>query len=983
MEFCVLGEVEVRHEGVRLPIRGARQLALLTVLLVEANRPVTTDQLVDRVWGTARRPDRPANALQTQLTLLRRALTSVADVTIGWEPASGYRLTVDEGRVDVHTFRTLVDQARGAEPARATSLLTDALALWRGSPFAGLDTPWLTDLRAALARQRLAAQLELNDLRLRQGMHLALLPSLTDLAAEHPLDEHLAGQLMLALYRSGRASDARQHFHEVRHRLATELGTDPTEALSDLHQRMLTNDRTLDLVASAAVTMPVPRQLPAAPHSFTGRRSELEALSAAVDAVAEGGPVIISALAGPGGIGKTWLALQWAHQNLDRFPDGQLFVDLRGFSADKPPLSPGTVVRGWLDAFGVDTSRVPADPDARAAMVRSLLAGKRMVIVLDNASDTAQVVPLLPGTATCTVLVTSRRHLTGLITQHGARQLAIDVLSDSESHALLVSRLGAERVAAEPEAVAELIVLCGGYPLALGIVAGRAATYPDLALAPLAEELRGHRLAALDEDDRAASLPAVLSWSYRALTAQQAKVFGLLGSAPGVDVSLPAAAALAGLPEGETRAVLRALQQASLLYQEVPGRYRMHDLIRLYAAEQAGSDVDAFGRLIGYYLDEVARAMADFGTAAAIAWLDAERANLVAVIGQAEANGRPHEAIRLAATLSQYLNVRAHHEEALVIHQHAVRAAVATGEQAAQAAALGNLGLVHVRWADYEKAFEYYQQALPLYRATGDRAGESGVLNNLGLLHWRWGSSDEALEHYSRSLAVAREAGDRAAEANALDFIGLVHQQLGRCEEAYACHERALVIHREVGNRTGEANSLDDLGLAYCRAGDYTRAIDHHQQARAAYRALGNRTGEADALDGLGTAHLRSGDPAKALEFHHHAIEIYQELGNRTGEASAHNGTGEALQVTGHPTKATTHHHTALHLAQTVGVRHEQARAHHGLATAHHTLNDIPTARHHWHQALTLYTALNEPEAATVRAQLTDLDRPGRTQASN
>jgi tetratricopeptide (TPR) repeat protein/DNA-binding SARP family transcriptional activator len=982
VEFCVLGEVEVRFAATPIPIRGARRQSLLAVLLLEANRPVTSDQLIDRVWGTARRPARPANALQTQLTLLRRALTPVQDISIEWQPATGYRLTIDEDNVDVHRFGRLVDQVRGADADQAAALLTDALALWRGNPFEGLDTPWLSAVRTTLTRQHLAARLHLADLRLASGEHAALLPSLTDLADEHPLDEHLAGQLMLALYRCGRASDALAHFQLIRHRLSEELGTDPIASLRELHQRILTSDPGLDRSGTVAVgtTTPVPRQLPSAPGSFTGREPELTALTTAVDT--SSGAVVISALVGTGGIGKTWLALHWAHQNLHRFPDGQLFVDLRGFSPEGQPLPAGAAVRGFLDAFGVDQARIPAEPHAQAALLRSLVADKRMLILLDNAADTAQVIPILPGSATCTVLVTSRRaELTGLIVSHGARHLPIDVLSDTESRALLAGRLGTDRVAAEPEAVAELVVSCAGFPLALSIVAGRAHTRPDLPLATLAAELREAGLAALDGDDPAASLPAVLSWSYRTLSPRQARVFGLLGNAPGHDIGLPAAAGLTGFSTAETRVLLRSLERASLLHQDITGRYRMHDLVRRYAAGHAQPDHHAaLTRLITYYVGAATDATnmaypqdklpGHHTPAASVAWLDSERPNLVAVTGYTATQGWPHEAIRLASTLYRYLNARAHHNDAFTVHQHALHAAAEAHDRTAEAAALNNLGNVHFRWGNYDMAFKHHQQALALHRDIGDHAGEANTLNNLGLVYWRWGRYHEALDQYQSSLSLAVSTGDRVAEANALDIVGLVHKEWGQCEQACGYHLRALVIHREIGNRTGEANSLDNLGHAYRRSGAYTQAIAYHEQALKAYRQIGNRTGEADALDGLGTAHLRSSRLGEAQGFLQRAMAIYHELGNRTGEASARNGLGETCCAASRLQDAITHHEAALTLAVDVGVRHEEARAFDGLATARQTLGDNTGAHRQWQEALALYTDLGVPEADTIRTKL-------------
>ncbi|HEY8981932.1 MAG TPA: helix-turn-helix domain-containing protein, partial [Streptomyces sp.] len=351
-----------------------------------------------------------------------------------------------------------------------------------------------------------------------------------------------------------------------------------------------------------APAVPVPRQLPAAPAPFVGRDDELARLDAVLGAGSEGAPtVVVSTIAGAGGVGKSWLVLHWAHRNAGRFPDGQLFVDLRGFSPDSEPMDPAVAVRGFLDALGVEPGRVPVAVHAQAALLRSLVADRRMLLVLDNAVDTAQVVPLLPGGDTCVVAVTSRNRLPGLVTGHGARLVSVDTLTDAEAHGLLVARLGAARVDAEPGAVRELVRLCGGFPLALSIVAGRAHTHPHLSLTALAGELRDDVLDVLDDADPAASLPAVLSSSHRALSAEEAHVFALLALAPGPDISLPAAAGLTGLGAGRTRSVLRRLEQSSLIAQDTAGRYRMHDLIRRYAATVHTMDDAGLRRVLDFY----------------------------------------------------------------------------------------------------------------------------------------------------------------------------------------------------------------------------------------------------------------------------------------------------------------------------------------------------------------------------------------------
>ncbi|MEU4524607.1 BTAD domain-containing putative transcriptional regulator [Amycolatopsis sp. NPDC024027] len=517
-ELRVLEQVELRVDGRLVEVGHARQRCVLAVLVVEANRIVTMEQLLERVWAD-RLPYKARQVASNYVSRLRQVLTPTGDIAVV-RRRGGYMLEVDPEAVDLHRFRRLVQQARSADDARALALLEEATGLWRGEPFAGLDTPWLTVLRTGLEREHLAARLDRVDVALRCGRHTEVLPELFALAEQEDVDERVAAQFMLALHRAGRTSDALIHYRQLRARLIEQLGTEPGTALQDLHQRILDADPAL-APSSAAMTgaatnakQPVPRQLPAPPRWFTGRDTELARLDQALTAELAEGPqpastgsetgagttVVISAIGGAGGIGKTWLALAWAHRHTEGFPDGQLFVDLHGFSPTQQPMAAAVAVRGFLDALGVDPDRIPTDLDAQAALYRSLVADRRMLIVLDNAATAEQVVPLLPGSPSCTVLVTCRTRLASLIDRHGARHLQLDVLTHDEARALLAARLGADRVAAEPGAVDELVALCGGYPLALSITARHAATRPDVPLTEIGAELRELGLEMLDHD---------------------------------------------------------------------------------------------------------------------------------------------------------------------------------------------------------------------------------------------------------------------------------------------------------------------------------------------------------------------------------------------------------------------------------------------------------------------------------------------------
>ncbi|GAB3963436.1 hypothetical protein GCM10029978_021220 [Actinoallomurus acanthiterrae] len=563
---------------------------MLAALLIDVNHPVSLTRLAERVWGEYP-PERATGTLRSYLSRLRIALSTVAGCDIK-RTSAGYVLKVDEEAVDLHRFRALAAQARASDDvAEAGRLHGLALAQWRGEPFADVDSPWLTEMRHALQAERLAAHLDYCETGLRLGRHAALVPELLTLAAGHPLNERLAGLLLLALYRSGRQAEALDRYERIRLRLAEELGVDPSAALQQMHQQILITDPALALPSSPVHEVArIPRQLPAPPPQFIGRTGELAALDRTLGG--PGGPdqtVLVSAIGGGAGVGKTWLALHWAYQNTNRFPDGQLYVDLRGFDPSEPPMAPEAAVRTFLEALGADTTAIPASLGAQAALYRTLMADKRMLIILDNARDTAQVTPLLPGGPSSVVLVTSRNQLTGLVTAHGARPMTVDVLTPDEAGRLFDGRLGPHRTRAEPGAVADLLAYCGGLPLALSIVAAHASMRPDLPLALLAEKIRTGSacLDAFEAGEVAADLRAVFSGSYRTLTPGAARLFRLLSAHPGRDIAHPAAAVLVELPLERTRHLLAELARAHLVTEHVPGRFAMHDLVRAYAAEQA------------------------------------------------------------------------------------------------------------------------------------------------------------------------------------------------------------------------------------------------------------------------------------------------------------------------------------------------------------------------------------------------------------
>jgi DNA-binding SARP family transcriptional activator len=535
--------------------------------------------------------------VQTYLARLRGALGSVV---IAREP-SGYVLHADPEHIDALRFARLVDAAgRAGNPRTERAHLQEALSLWRGPPFDGVRSEWLVRSEAPRLVERYLAAVERRiDLDLADGRSDELVADLQALTALHPLRESLWVRLLVVLSRSGRPAEALERYELIRVRLAEELGTDPGPELQRVHTDLLTGK------AHTATRAVVPRQLPADVDGFTGRTSTLKALDTLIGSSKT---VVISAIAGTAGVGKTTLAVHWAHQVADRFPDGQLYVDLRGFHPSGKAMTPAQAVRGFLDALEVPQHRIPIDLASQVGLYRSLLAGKQMLVVLDNARDADQVRPLLPGSPTCLVVVTSRDQLTSLVAAEAARPLELGLLSVDEARQLLAYRLGADRVAAEPAAVQTIIDRCARLPLALAIAAARAATQPTFSLAAVAAQLR-HDASGLDElttGDPSTDARAVFSWSYQALSPEAASLFRLLGLHLGPDLTAPAAASLAALPASRVRPLLDELCRSHLLTEHAPGQYMLHDLLRAYAAELATADPDvirpALHRLLDHYL---------------------------------------------------------------------------------------------------------------------------------------------------------------------------------------------------------------------------------------------------------------------------------------------------------------------------------------------------------------------------------------------
>ena len=657
--------------------------------------------------------------------------------------------------------------------------------------------------------------------------------------------------------------------------------------------------------APAPVT---PRQLPSAPRWFTGRDDELAALTAALaEGLSSASTVVISAVAGAGGIGKTALALHWAHRHAHHFPDGQLFVNLRGFDPSGTPTPPATAIRILLHALGVEGSALPADLEAQSALYRSLVAGKRMLVVLDNAASVEQVAPLLPGDPSCMVVVTSRNRPPGLVTSHCAQSLRLDVLTPEQSRALLAARLGASRLQAEPAQAEQIVAYCGGFPLALAIVAGHAETHPDFPLSALAAELRdaGARLDALDDDDPASSLPAVLSWSVAALSAEQVKVFLLLGLAPGPDISTAAAASLIGAPVGHTRSLLRELERRSLVQQPFTDRYRMHDLVRLYAAERARStlpepDQEAgLRRAVDYYLHTAhsgemtlfpdqsplelgapadgCQPFAPTSTEEAISWFDAEHACVLAA--QQLAQRREwHSSVRnLAWALDTFHWRRGRLHEDVAVWQASVGAADHEGDAAARVYARRRLGWALARAGRYQEAIDQLNQAQSRAEAGGDLHAQAQVQRALAWAYGWSGDNEQALEHARRSLILSETEEGPQGGYGALSAMGRFATKLGRYDEAETALREALIRNRMANaNPEAQADTLEELGHLEQARGRLAEALDYNRQAAAICRDLGDTYQEAEILDRTAQIHQALGQREQARATWRRVLELYE-----------------------------------------------------------------------------------------------------------
>ncbi|MCC8243209.1 AfsR/SARP family transcriptional regulator [Saccharothrix luteola] len=973
IRYSALGPLSAWRATEKIELGWAKQQAVLGVMLLEMNKPVPVRKIVDGVWGD-QGPRDARNAVQTYISRLRRVLSGPGESLVHTE--AGYLLHGEPTNLDVVVFEQHLDAAheryRDSDVAGTAEQVDAALALWRGEPFSGLDGPLLEAERQRLAERHLSAQ----ELRARIGIELGRagesVAGLTRLVAENPLQERLRALLMLALYRSGRRAAALDVFQETRRLLAEELGVDPGEEIRDLHERMLRGDPDLTAPGGQPATR---NTLPRDVVDFTGREGELARL---LTDPPPSTAAVVEAVDGSAGVGKTALAVHAAHRLAHRYPDAQLFVNLHGHSAGRAPVEPLAALDTLLRALGVPGERIPARLDARAGLWRAELADRAALVVLDDATDAEQVRALLPGTARSLTLVTSRRRLVDLEAAHA---LSLDVLPHDDAVALFARIVGDHRPADEADTVAEVVGLCGRLPLAIRIAAARLRTRPAWTVRYLADRLRQDRpLAELEAGDR--GVTAAFSLSYRHLTGEQQRVFRLLGLHTGPDVDADAVAALVGLEVGAAGRVLEDLVDVHVLEQPTAGRYRFHDLVRHFARDVVErTDPEpvrcaALDRLGDYYLHTAAAAVNTIapherprrpdlpapavlsGYDEALAWLDAERANLLAVAG------RPRYTTLLADVLHRYLHLRNHIDDALVLDSLALAVAP---DRDASGRALHRLGLAHYRSGNQAEARSCQARAMEVFRASGDRQWEADVLRATGVLDGLAGRHRDAIDINLRALEIIREVGGVACETAALSNIGVAYQRLGRYDDALEHLTEAAYLARSIGHDVAEGYALCETGVVHRRRGEYAEALDHHRRALAKARANGHRVGEGYALARLGEVLGLMGDEARALDHLDRALAASRAACHRVSEGDMRCVLGDLHLRAGRRAEASAEFDRALAIAVDTGDRGQEARAHEGLGDA---AEDPEVARRHWLRALEAHAVMDAPGADVVRDKL-------------
>ncbi|MEV0721333.1 BTAD domain-containing putative transcriptional regulator [Micromonospora purpureochromogenes] len=993
MRFGILGPLRVG--GGETTVTAGRDRVVLAMLLLRAGRVVPVEELVDAVWEE--RPPATAKAqLHSCVSRLRQRLAALglpADVIVT-DPV-GYGVRVEPADLDFEVFARTVEAARAAvaagQPAEARRHYRQALGLWRGPALSGIRSRAVRRRSQILDEQRLAALEECVDVELRLRQAADLVDELAESVDRHPLRERLRGQLMLALSAMGRQADALAVYREGRRIYAEELGIEPGAALQELHQRVLAGDLALGGLENRAVA-PV-RSLPRAISDFTGRQQTMARL---VKEIEEEG-ARIQLIDGMAGSGKTTLAVHVAAALADRYPDAHLFVDLHGHS-ERTPLTPAAAVATLLRQLGVPAERVPLDLDDRLAVWRSELAGRRALVVLDNAAGADQVAPLLPTGPDCLVLITSRRRLVGL---DEGRPSSLPVLDPDEGIELLGRVAGQERVAAEPQAAAEVVRRCGYLPLAIRLAGARLAHRPRWRVADLAERLvtGGGPLAELAAGQRSVGQAFALSYAQVSPAAQ--RLFRLLGLHPGVRFDNRVAAALAELPLPETQDLLDELVDSHLAEEVEPGRYRLHDLIREYArlllaeTDRAAERRDALARLLDHHLHvavAIARTLEAAGSrptlpavtptrpdlvaacaAGGRAWFEENLATLTALVRLAEEEGFPARCWQLARACWRPNFDGGHLDELIETHTIGLRVAEELGDEVAIAMTLNYLSSAYYRLARFPEAIRLMEVALDLRRRLGLRGEVLSTLRNLGASYAGNGEYRQGKAKFDEALALITGLNDAAELTNLQNNLCLALLGWGRYEEALHTARLHLLLARQTQDIRQTSHAVGHLGMIRHRMGDLAPARRLLRAALHLKRQTGNRYGEGEVRNEIGVMEREGGQPERAAALHREALVAMMEVGDRIGQCASRNLLARAILDQGDVSSALDLHRRVLTDATRLGARYEQARALDGIARCLRA-TDPAAARSHWMRALALFRQVESPDQHEVVRLLAELD---------
>ena len=1038
MEFRVLGPIELWSAGQQCDLGPTRVRCVLAILMLTPRTLVPADALIDRVWDT-HPPPKARESLSVYITRLRGTLRQALGEEVRLTGrASGYELHVDPDTIDLHQFRRLRRQsddltARG-DFGQAASLLREADRLWRGQAFAGIRGDWVARMRDSLEEERRAAIVKRIECELELGQHADLVGELRHLLAQYPLDEAFIAHQMTALYGSGRPGEALSLYRDVRSRLIEELGTEPGPLLSELHQRILRHDPQL------AVRPASPRQgrisppdtLPPETTKFVGRSDELELLTGE-----PGDAPWVNVIEGTAGVGKTALALQAARAVSAQYPDGTFYLNLHTHDPGHPSLDAGEALHRLLRMLTAPATQIPDAPGERAALLRAQLSRRRAIVILDDAGRRDQILPLLPETGECLILITTRRTFPGL---EGARALTLDALPVDDAITLFRTVAGPGTPDDDGEA-ALAVQLCGRLPLAIQLAAGRLARDYPPRIGDLVEEL-SQSPARSGSGSASPEVMSAFDLVYRSLEPGHQRFFRRLGVSPCADVSLPAAAALGGTTLAEAEEALTALLDHHLLARAPAGQFRFHDLIRGYAAMRAAHEDSrpeqrqAVGRLLDYYLrtaDEADQVLHPFrrrmtvprprppaaSTALstqqdAAGWLDSEWRNILQAAHYAGRHEWKEKCADLTHALAGFMEIRAYWDEAITAHTLALQAgrdlsdpartaraslelsevsqqtgryevALPLAEDAAaicrsladrrgEADALDQIGMAHLRAGRSREALAYYHEARILYRHTGDQDGVATTLSHSGIASWQLGRYPDAMGHLQEALSAYGEVGDRRGQAKTLNNLGRMRLYLGYHRDALEGYQESLEIFRQIGGAQNEAILHHNIGAVHHYKGSYEDALTSYGRALAIYHEIGDLFNEAGVLNEIGAVYQSAERYDEALIYHEKAQSVAGDIGNLNQQATALRGIAGVRRGAGRYAEAFDHYQTALRLAREIGDPYEEAKILEGIAEATLGTRRPDAARIVLRQALDIFERLGVPEAESARIRIEAMD---------